>query len=367
MITVESSGKYGYKVLEDPERGVKKFVSPEFNYIFNRSSGLMLSWGREIEDDPERSPVPNILDLEISTKCWKSGHEGYPSAGKHCPFCYKSNGSSGEIMSFETFKKILDVQSRGLTQIAFGSGFWGIENPEVFRMMDYAREKGIVPNITVGGVTDFTADEFSKRVGAIAISVYEDTKDLAYDSVKKMVDREISQTNIHFMISEETFGKCLELLGDVKTDPRLKGLNAVVLLSLKTKGRGSSGFTPLSQDKFDLLCKFALDNNIGLGFDSCSSLKASRALGGKFRESIIFCEASKESSYINVKGEYFPCSFQEGEGEWKEGLDVLGCKDTEDFLDKVWNHPKTLHFLKDLEGTRCDNCEKCVHCPTFLV
>lgn len=375
MKIIESSDKYGYTVSIGDSGRVKALDSQNYHYRFQLSDGMMLSWGKTVDDDPGRCPVPNILDMEVSTKCWKAGNKeaGLPSAGPHCPFCYKSNNSNGEVMSFETFKHIFDVQSKGLTQIAFGSGFYGIENPEIYRMMDYCREHGVVPNITVGAVTDETADEFAKRVGAIAISVYADTKDIAYDSVKRMTDRGISQTNIHFMICEETFDRCKEVLNDIKTDPRLEKLNAIVMLSLKTKGRGASGsFHPLSQEKFDEICKFAMDNHIGLGFDSCSSLKAARALDGKFRNSIIPCEsAGIESSYISVKGMYYPCSFSEGvktdDVDWTEGIDVLACSNTEEFLDKVWNGEKTLTTQKLIYNTcKCNECNIRT-CPFYKV
>lgn len=365
MNIIESSDKYKYIVSTRDSGKMKVLDSENYHYRFRISDGRMLSWGKTMDDDPGRCPVPNILDMEISTKCWKAGNKeaGLPSAGVHCPFCYKSNNSNGKVMSFETFKHIFDVQSKGLTQIAFGSGFYGIENPDIYKMMDYCRDNNVVPNITVGAVTDETADEFAKRVGAIAISLYEDTKEVAYDSVKRMTDRGINQTNIHFMICEETYDRCLEVLNDIKTDDRLKNLNAIVMLSLKTKGRGASGeFHPLSQEKFNNLCKIALDNNIGLGFDSCSSLKAARALGGKFRDSIIPCEsAGIESSYISVDGKYYPCSFAEGvktnEIDWTEGVDVLSCNSTEEFLDRVWNNEKTLSTQKIIYSTcECNEC-----------
>ena len=46
----------------------------------------------------------------------------------------------------------------------------------------------------------------------------------------------MEQVNIHFMLAEETYDKCLEVLDDIKNDPRLKGVRALVILSLKKKG-----------------------------------------------------------------------------------------------------------------------------------
>ena len=43
----------------------------------------------------------------------------------------------------------------------------------------------------------------------------------------------------------------------------------IVLLSLKPKGRAINRFHKLPQEKFNELVNFALENNIGIGFDSC--------------------------------------------------------------------------------------------------
>jgi hypothetical protein len=57
------------------------------------------------------------------------------------------------------------------------------------------------------------------------------------------------------------------------------------------------------------------------------------------------CESSCFSTYINCEGIFFPCSFLEGEGEWKEGLNVLTC---ESFNKDIWMHPKTIAWRNKL-------------------
>ena len=107
--------------------------------------------------------------------------------------------------------------------------------------------------------------------------------------------------------------------------------------------------------------------NIRIGFDSCYSTKALEAF--YFDENIakcfISCEAARESSYINVNGEYYPCSFCEGEKSWEKGIDVLQCFTEKDFVEKVWNHSKTLEFLEKLNNTT--DKHDCRHCPMFEV
>lgn len=345
-----------YEVSMSDDGLFKGFVSKDAHYLFNLENGTMISWGKTLKEDPEVFPAPNILDMEITTSC-----------SHLCPFCYKSNNPNGKNMTFETFKKIFDVLPKSLTQIAFGADYDLSSNPDLWQMMNYARQNSVIPNVTAGYVSEETADKLAEYCGAVAISRYE-SKDKCYDSIKRLTDRGMTQVNMHYMISEETFDRCMETLEDIKSDPRLEKLNAIVMLSLKQKGRGVS-YHCLSQDKFNQICSKAREYNIGLGFDSCSSLKAYRGFSDKpeVRDSIIPCEAARESSYINVEGVYYPCSFCEGEGDWSEGLNVLDCKSSEDFISKVWKHEKTVNFCMALNNTEKDNCEKCRHCPIFNV
>jgi hypothetical protein len=266
--------------------------------------------------------------------------ENYFSEGILVHNCYKANTPYGENMSFKTFKKILDKMPENLTQIAFGADAQCESNPDIWRMMEYAREKNIIPNITVADISDDTADKLSRICGAVAVSRY-DNKDLCYNSVHKLSIRGLRQTNIHIMVSEETVGQVAETMADyVKGDERLSGLNAIVLLSLKKKGRGEK-YTPLSQQRFNELVQYALDNKVPIGFDSCSAKKFLNAIEGHADErQMTMCTEPCESfgmfsSYINVNGDYFPCSFCEGSHpDFMKGPNVAEC---DDFVKDVWN------------------------------
>lgn len=193
----------------------------------------------------------------------------------------------------------------------------------------------------------------------IEIEDYDYGKDVCYDSVKRLTDRGMTQVNIHYMIAEETYDTALEVLDEIKTDPRLEKLNAIVFLSLKKKGRAViNNFHCLSQEKFDALVKKARDLEIGIGFDTCSSKKALNTLSD-YKDSIEPCEATLSSSYIDLHGNYYPCSFQENVGDWKEGISVLDCKNSQDFIDKVWNNEKTEKFRQCLINEVCNGCKGC--------
>lgn len=343
------------------EKGnLKWFRSPDCNWNFNYETGFTTIWGKKPIDDAGFSPMPMILDIEVTTIC--KGPGGIP-----CKFCYKSNSPIGDNMSFETFKTIIDKMP-WLTQIAFGGDAQCESNPDIWKMMDYCRQKRIVPNITVADITDDTADKLAQHCGAVAVSRY-DNKDLCYDSVKKLTDRGMSQVNIHQLICKETLENALDTTKDIKEDSRLSKLNAIVYLSLKKKGRAiNNNFNCLSQNEFNFLMIYAIRNKVSIGMDSCSAHKflnfvnLMKQANPNFDPSMIIksvepCESTCFSSYINTYGEFYPCSFTEGTERWESGISVPDCND---FVDDIWDHPRTIEFRETLlAGKR--------NCPVFEV
>jgi len=345
-------------IVED--ENTKSLVHPKYNFRFRKSDGLFVRWGSTKEDDGDMTlGLPEICDMEISEVC-----DGVPGIGP-CKFCYKSNtGNKGDLMSFETFKNIFHKLPTTITQIAFGVGTLR-KHPEMWDMFKYCRENGVIPNLTINGdVDDEEFDKIAQYAGACAVSVYD--KDLSYDAVKKLTDRGMKQVNIHQMISLETFETTKQVLQDKLTDPRLAKLNAIVLLSLKLKGRAvKNNFSILPQEKFNNLVNFAMDNGIGVGFDSCSCWKFIKSIEGRENQKQLEmfadpCESTLFSAYVDCRGDFFPCSFAEGNGEWKEGLSVLKCND---FLEDIWYNDKTLKFRNNV--IKCRNCK--INCSIYNV
>ena len=269
-------------------------------------------------------------------------------------------------MNFETFEKLFSKFPPTITQIAFGIG--DIDgNPDLWKIMEFCRTNGVVPNITINGarMTPEYFDNLAKYCGAVAVSVYD--KELTYNAIQELTNRGMKQVNIHFMISEETYDKAFEVMNDIQNEPRLKKLNAIVFLSLKTKGNASKGFGQLSQEKFNQLAEHAIENDITIGFDSCSSRKffnsldVNKKITEDFKKQMYQCvepcESSVYSSYFNTQGFYFPCSFTEDIDGWKEGIDVLNCND---FIADVWQNPKTVAFRKKLLSCNRD-------CPIYKI
>jgi hypothetical protein len=333
---IENKGEYKY------------LMSENLNYVFNRQTGFSAVWGATKDDDPDFSPFgPFIADIEVTTICKGPG-------GKLCPFCYKSNNPNGDFMTFDLFEKVFDKLPNTLQQIAFGVDAQCESNPDIWKIMEYCRSKGVIPNVTVADITDQTADLLASNCGAVAVSRYND-KSFCYDSIKKLSDRGMSQVNMHIMISQETLPQVWETLTDiVYREPKLEGLNAIVFLSLKKKGRGV-GHNPISQEEFTGITNFCIENNISFGFDSCSATKFLKAVEGHKNEDMFKvvaepCESTRFSVYIDVNGEMYPCSFCEGVDGWERGISVDKCQD---FIKDVWMDEKTADFRD-----KCISCMK---------
>lgn len=325
---------------------VKCYKSPDYNYLFNKVTGYFVRWGTSENHDPIFAPAPEIADIEISVN-------GCPN---RCKFCYKGNTPEAPTnMSFETHKKILDLFPKNLTQVAYG--ITGTQtNPDLIKILEYTRNKGIIPNFTLTGIdlTDEMAEKTAKLVGAVAVSVQRENKDVCYNTVQKYNSLGLKQVNIHILMSEQTEDFIYEVLKDIKTDSRLAGLNALVFLGVKPKGRAKGQFNSITQDNFNKIINHCFDNGISFGCDSCSAPKCSTAVdvSSKFnskekesiQQNIEPCESDLFSCYINVKGEFWHCSFAENE----PNVQTLNMLEAEDFVRDIWYSAPVENFRQRL-------------------
>lgn len=211
-------------------------------------------------------------------------------------------------------------------------------------MSKYERVYSIVENDSEYEYEELTLEEFIKK------------DDVTYEEKVEMCKSTFA-VNIHYMISNQTLERAYEIMNDTKTDPRLEKLNALVLLSLKQKGRGEH-FTRLSQEDFTKLVEYGMSNNIRLGFDSCGASKFLKSIENhpnyeQLEQMVEPCESGLFSTYINVEGKFFPCSFSEGTEGWEDGIDCA-CDDF-DFLRDVWYSKRVMIWRRKL----LNNCRNC--------
>lgn len=333
---------------------MKILKSENHKFYFNKQNGLHIRCGKTETDDPMWG-LPELADIEISEVC--SG------VGSLCKFCYKSNTPKGKNMDFKTYKRVFHNLPATITQVAFGIG--DIKgNPDLFDILTYTRENGVIPNITINGaqLDKEIANFFANTLGAIAVSYYD--RETTYNAIKMLTDAGMTQVNIHYVIKQDRYEEAFKLIEDIKTEPRLEKFNAVVFLSLKPKGRAKTNFDPLNKEQFDKLLKACHDSQIRYGMDSCSAMKFMSFAKDNFND-IEYknaeqlsesCESTCFSLYINCEGKFFPCSFIEDEDF--EGLDCT--KPNLNFLEEIWTHPTTVAVRnKILEAKGCNkSCYK---------
>lgn len=182
------------------------------------------------------------------------------------------------------------------------------------------------------------------------------------EEYKTELVRKYFAINIHMLLSDETYDMVLETIADMKNDPRLAKMNAIVFLSLKPKGRGVK-YNSLTMAQFKSVIDFSLESGINFGFDSCSANKFLATVKDspnfkQYETNAEPCESSLFSTYIDVQGKFFPCSFSPDTDLWgSEGIDVANC---EDFMKDVWYNERTNEFRKSLLGNHRS-------CPLFKI
>lgn len=297
-----------------------------YQYFFNKKTGMVFRCGKTIAEDPTMCNLgPEILDLEISIN-------GCPRInGKNCKFCYKNNTNAAPYnMTLETFESLMSKFPKNLSQIAFG--ITGTQtNPDFIKILESCKTKyGIIPNYTMSGVdlTDEILEATIKYCGAVAISCYEGAKEVCYKTIERIHRAsEGFHTNMHIVLAKSTFNHVLDVLNDVK-DGKVIGLRHIVFLRIKPVGRAATFDTKITSEMLDTIISFCEENNIGFGFDSCSATDVIKYYKSKNRDDMVKycepCESSKFSSYINVHGMYWHCSFCENLNGYS-GINVLEC------------------------------------------
>ena len=161
---------------------------------------------------------------------------------------------------------------------------------------------------------------------------------------------------MHIVVSNDNMPHLKEVLQDI-ADKKVDGLKSVVLLRIKPKGRAAHMDCKIPMSTYEEIVKFCLDHKISFGFDSCSATPVMEVLKKIGRpelcQSCESCESSKLSSYINVKGEYWSCSFAE-ETDFMKPIDVLKHKSAIEW----WNSD-------EVKRIRFYDKPACKSCPIF--
>jgi hypothetical protein len=161
----------------------------------------------------------------------------------------------------------------------------------------------------------------------------------------------MKQVNIHIVLSNDSVEFIKSVVDDIKTDPRLAKLNAMVMLSFKDKAQ-SCAMEPISSSYYREVIDYCMNAGINFGFDSCSAKAYLKAIEDhpdrdRLETYVEPCESMMFSAYIDVNAKLYACSFLENCGMWLDGIDVTVYND---FME-IWNSSKVQEWRKTLLKT----------------
>ncbi|MGA2916646.1 MAG: radical SAM protein [Sedimentisphaerales bacterium] len=204
------------------------------NYM--RQLGLCQSDIWEIDNETiGRLSAPTEVHFAITNKC---------SVG--CPHCYMDAGKQDEgELDTASLKHALDILAQmKVFHIALGGGE-ALERPDLFEIAEYARTKGLVPNLTVSG-SKITADvaEKMKVFGQVNVSLdgvrdnygafrKKDMFAVADNAIDRLIKAGVP-TGINCVIGRNNFDGIPGLFEYAAG----KQINEIEFLRLKPSGRG---------------------------------------------------------------------------------------------------------------------------------
>ena len=167
-----------------------------------------------------------------------------------CSHCYMAAGDQLEQeLTTDQFKEALDVLAElKVFHIALGGGE-ALLREDFFEIAEYAREKGLVPNLTISGINvDPVNAEKMKILGQVNISIDGVGKDYAiyrgvdhFETVDKAFDL-LARHNIPVGINCVIGSANFDLLESIFAYAAKKNVNEIEFLRYKPSGRGTEAF-----------------------------------------------------------------------------------------------------------------------------
>ncbi len=313
----------------------KKIETEKYIILFNGITGAEVLSGINGNPDPFILDAPSMIDVGVMGHC-----------SNNCKICYQ--GSINEPnMTLENFKMIIDQCKDHINQVALGGKGDPNKHENFNEIMEYCRKNNVAPNYTTSGngLTDEEVEITKKWVGAVAVSNY--NNDYTYLALNKFINAEI-KTNIHFVISDETFGDAIRILnGEDIWYGRfpIEKLNAVIFLLFKPQGNGADKkYLCLNKNQIKEFSDKLLEPKsiFKIGCDSCMINKVSqvRELNETEKLFVDTCEGSRMSCYISPDMRFMPCSFG---NKYEYGTPI----NEENPIKRIWQNGEAFQMFRE--------------------
>lgn len=316
---------------------IKTIATDTYKIRFNTLTGMEITTGINGHEDPWILELPNMLDVGIMGNC-----------PNRCAFCYQGDNQEPH-MKLSDYKKLIWNVKDHVNQVALGGRGNPSEHPDFREILAFSRQCGVVVNYTDAG-NNMTIEKatLSRETGAVAISMY--FQDYTFNALKMLMDAGV-KTNIHWVLSTETFPVIMDLLKNKKDVFQgrvdMNRLNGIVFLNFKNTGRGSAHPEWLVPDDSIKEFAMAMRNHKGpwkIGLDSCLVGAIEKTVGLTKQEQTMtdVCEASRFSTYITNDYRLLPCSFGK---TLEKGVDL-----NTHTVQEAWNSPLFNKFRDKLKN-----------------
>jgi len=308
-------------------------------------------------EDPFMRTFPSLLDIGIIG-------EPCNSASTCKVDCYQKRGSAyGKNIDLDDYKSIIDQVKGHCFSVALGGSGNPTQHKDFIEIIKYSRENNVIPNYTVSGygLTEEHVKATKEYCGAVAVSWERETywRDRA---IQMFLDAGI-KTNIHFVLGKDTIGEAIAQIkysaGSTDTmvfKPFPEGIHAVLFLSYKNVGLGNKDNLLTADDPrvkkfFDLVD--TVKPKFKFGFDACSVAGLINNTKNINLDSVVPCDASRMSAYIDSSMDMMPCSFDNQGKKWAINL-------KNDTFIESWYSFEFNSYRTMLNS--CPKCDKWTNC-----
>jgi radical SAM protein with 4Fe4S-binding SPASM domain len=326
---------------------IRKYYDKTYRFLefFDDKTGAYIRTGvldKDLKDtnvDPFMREQPALLDIGIMGHC--------ENASRCTIGCYQGAKVTGDNMTLENYKSIINQVEGKVFQVALGGAGSPNEHPQFKEILEYTVAHNIIPNYTTSGigVTKEIAELTRQFCGACAVSEY--SQPYTYEAIRLFLEAGC-KTNIHYVISNASIDEATKRLEENNFP---KGVNAVIFLLYKPVGCGTEDMvlSPLDP-RLDRFFKAVIkEHPFKVGFDSCSIPGLLNFAEGIDLGSVDTCEGGRFSGYIHADMTMVPCSFDQ---KRKWGVSLLNHT-----IAEAWNSDAFNSFRTKMSSA-CPTCDK---------
>lgn len=332
----------------DPVFGFETRFNPA-NGLYIRSN-ILDAAGKDTGEEPFMASFPHLLDIGIMGHCEHGSRGLCVQSGIQC---YQDGlNKSQPNMALADFQAITR-QCRGkVYQFALG----GRGDPDMHenfeKVLQTAREAGIVPNLTTSGLglTPEKARLMARYCGAAAVSWYR--SEYTFKAIDMLLEAGV-HTNIHYVLGKNTLDEAIELIENRRIP---QGIGRMIFLLHKPVGLGQRDNV---LDVMDARVRhfFGLfnqpENSRLAGFDSCCVPGLLNMAVNIHPASIEPCEGGRFSAYVTPDMKLLPCSFDQRH-RWAEDL-------RSQTIEAAWMSD-SFEAFRNVMRNRCPDCTLKTYC-----